>query len=141
MRTRARAAKSDDPVRRLEGVVSGVLRAGVILSSSVIASGVAVTLVRSPSLRAAKRSVRVLRRGVPLPPSLAGPHSVAGVVQGLAHGDGGAIVMLGLLLLIATPVVRVAVSVIVFSVERDSRYVLITLTVLAVLIGSFAVGA
>jgi uncharacterized membrane protein len=48
--------------------------------------------------------------------------------------------MLGLLLLIATPVLRVAVSVIGFALDRDRLFVLITLAVLAVLIGSFAIG-
>jgi len=49
--------------------------------------------------------------------------------------------MLGVLLLIATPVLRVAVSVIGFAIGHDRRFVVITLAVLAVLIGSFAVGA
>jgi uncharacterized membrane protein len=49
--------------------------------------------------------------------------------------------MLGLLLLIATPVLRVAVSAIGFALEHDKRFVVITLVVLAVLVGSFAVGA
>jgi uncharacterized membrane protein len=69
------------------------------------------------------------------------PHTVAAVVRGVGHGNGPALVMLGLLLLIATPVLRVMVSVISFAVERDRRFVLITLTVLIVLIGSFAVGS
>jgi len=48
--------------------------------------------------------------------------------------------MLGLLLLIATPVLRVMVSVVAFALERDRRFVLITGAVLCVLIGSFAIG-
>ncbi len=69
------------------------------------------------------------------------PHTVAAVVSGSGHGDGPALVMLGVLLLIATPVLRVAVSVIGFAIGHDRRFVVITLAVLAVLIGSFAVGA
>jgi uncharacterized membrane protein len=69
------------------------------------------------------------------------PHTVAAVVKGVEQGHGPALVMLGLLLLIATPVLRVTVSVIGFARERDRRFVLITLVVLAVLIGSFAVGS
>jgi uncharacterized membrane protein len=48
--------------------------------------------------------------------------------------------MLGLLLLIATPVLRVAASTIGFALDHDTRFVAITLVVLAVLVGSFAVG-
>ena len=48
--------------------------------------------------------------------------------------------MRGLLLLIATPVVRVAVSILGFVYERDWRYILITSIVLGLLILSFALG-
>jgi uncharacterized membrane protein len=47
-----------------------------------------------------------------------------------------AIVQLGLLTLLATPVARVATSVIGFASERDGLYTAITLVVLAVLLGS-----
>jgi uncharacterized membrane protein len=45
---------------------------------------------------------------------------------------------LGLLLLIATPVARVAFSVIGFALEKDWMYVVITLIVLALLIYSLS---
>jgi uncharacterized membrane protein len=48
--------------------------------------------------------------------------------------------MLGILLLIATPVVRVAISVVLFAVQRDRRYVLITAVVLALLLTSLMSG-
>ena len=41
--------------------------------------------------------------------------------------------VLGLLLLIATPVARVLFSAIAFAIERDGMYVVITLVVLAIL--------
>jgi uncharacterized membrane protein len=69
------------------------------------------------------------------------PHTLGAVVKGVGQGSGPALVMLGLLLLIATPVLRVMVSVIGFTLERDRRFILITLVVLTVLIGSFAVGS
>jgi uncharacterized membrane protein len=50
---------------------------------------------------------------------------------------------LGLLLLIATPIVRVAFSAVAFALEGDKMYVLFTLLVLAVLLyslfGSFLI--
>ncbi|MDR2462167.1 MAG: DUF1634 domain-containing protein [Verrucomicrobiales bacterium] len=47
----------------------------------------------------------------------------------------------GLALLIATPVLRVAASLVLFWLERDRIYMLITAVVLAVLAGSFILGA
>lgn len=53
-----------------------------------------------------------------------------------------AVIMLGLLLLIATPVMRVAVSAVAFAAEHDWRFVVITLAVLLILLFSiFYVGA
>lgn len=128
-------------VTRLEAAVSTVLRTGVVISSAVMAAGAAITLVDPSTERAAGRSIPQLRRGALHFSGLRVPHSVASVLQGVAHGYGPAIAMLGLLLLIVTPVLRVAVSVVGFAYERDRTFVLITLTVLVVLIGSFAAGA
>src|ERR1039457_335239 len=50
--------------------------------------------------------------------------------------------MLGLLLLMATPVMRVAVSIFAFAAERDRRFVVIPLVLLLILLFSiFYVGA
>jgi uncharacterized membrane protein len=59
----------------------------------------------------------------------------------LAAFDGHAIITLGLIVLIATPVLRVAVSIVAFAIERDWTFVVITTLVLALLGVSFAVGA
>ncbi len=49
------------------------------------------------------------------------------------RGDPRAFIMLGLLVLIATPIVRVMLSAALFAVERDTFYVAVTLIVLSVL--------
>jgi uncharacterized membrane protein len=49
-------------------------------------------------------------------------------------------VQLGLVLLIATPVARVAMSLVAFILQRDRVYVVVTLIVLAVLIFSLTGG-
>jgi uncharacterized membrane protein len=56
-----------------------------------------------------------------------------GILQPLA------ICQLGLLVLLATPVARVAASVVAFAMERDRLYAAITLAVLAVLLASIFV--
>jgi uncharacterized membrane protein len=63
------------------------------------------------------------------------------VLSGGAHGDPLAVIALGLLVLIATPVLRVAVSIVTFALERDWVYVAITTLVLCILIASFLLGA
>ncbi len=50
------------------------------------------------------------------------------------------VIQLGLLLLIATPVLRVIFSVLAFSLQRDRTYVIVTLIVLGVLLYSLAGG-
>jgi uncharacterized membrane protein len=52
--------------------------------------------------------------------------------------DPAAIIQLGLLILIATPVARVAFSVFAFAQERDWLYVVVTLIVLGLLLYSLS---
>lgn len=67
---------------------------------------------------------------------------LTGMVLILFHGSHGrALVNAGLLLLIFTPIARVAVSVFVFTREGDRIFSLITAFVLCVLLASFLFGA
>ena len=59
--------------------------------------------------------------------------SLADLLPGLAEPDPAAYLSLGLLVLVATPFVRVAGSIVAFALERDRRYVLVTAVVLAVM--------
>ena len=63
-----------------------------------------------------------------------------GGIDDFLHANGQAVIVLGLILLIATPVVRVAVSTAAFAQQRDRAYVAITLVVLALLGVSFVLG-
>ena len=58
---------------------------------------------------------------------------VVGVLQSSVGGNVAGIVYLGVMVLIATPIFRVMVSVVYFGMERDRKYVVITLLVLAML--------
>ena len=121
------AEREDTLVRRSEIIISSVLRGGVILSATVIAIGVAAYFFAGSS---------TLR----YPHGLRYPDSIPTLWFGLTHGDPLAIIALGLILLLATPVLRVAVSVVAFAVIRDLLYVAITLLVLFILISSFLLG-
>lgn len=125
---------------RLELVIAWVLRVGVVVSSITMGVGGLVTLISSSTRHAATKTVSDLRRGALHPSGLEVPHSVSTVLSGVGHGYGPAIAMLGVLLLIATPVVRVAVGAVGFAIDRDWTYVIITLCVLTVLVASFAIG-
>ncbi len=63
------------------------------------------------------------------------------IVSGAMHGRARSIIQLGILLLIATPVARVAYSLAGFALERDRAFVLVSAIVLAILVYSLVNGA
>jgi uncharacterized membrane protein len=63
-----------------------------------------------------------------------GLHGVASVLSGLGQWDGRTLIQLGILALVATPVIRVLFSVLAFAVQRDRLYVPVTMIVLAILL-------
>jgi uncharacterized membrane protein len=64
----------------------------------------------------------------------------AAILRDLLAMRGRAFVAAGLLVLIATPVMRVAASLLVFAWRRDRAFLAITALVLAVLVASFLIG-
>jgi uncharacterized membrane protein len=76
-----------------------------------------------------------LFHGVPV-----GLNTIHGILAGALALDSRAIIQLGLLLLIATPIARVALSLFAFAKQRDSTYVVITAIVLGILLWSFSGG-
>jgi len=113
----------------IEYIVSNVLRYGVLLSFLVILIGSVMLFVQGG------QAATVRLTGAP------NPHDPAQVLSDLFRAQPKAIIDFGLMLLIATPVMRVAVSVIAFLVEEDFVYTMVTLFVLAVLLASFFLGA
>jgi len=68
------------------------------------------------------------------------PRTLGGEYAGLVSGRPYAIILLGRLLLMATPFLRVAVSVVTFVGGGDWRYAVVTAIVLALLVLSFVLG-
>ena len=126
---------SQHKVRQVELLISNLLRLGVGISLAIILLGTAISFTRHPDYATSHTELSRLTR-----PGAAFPHTLAQVFNGIRHGQGRAIVILGLLLLIATPVLRVAVSVFAFVYERDPTFVIITSIVLALLLLSFLLG-
>lgn len=112
---------------RIEIIIGALLRTGVVLAAAVVFFGALVYLAHHGH-EAATYSVF---RGEPVALT-----SVTGIIHGAFHMSGSAIMQLGLLVLIATPVARVAFSAVAFAIERDFLYVGITLFVLTVLLYS-----
>jgi uncharacterized membrane protein len=125
----------DERVRKVELVISALLRIGVVTSLLIVLAGTVVTFVHHPHYLSSRPDLLRLTR-----PGAEFPHSVPSVINGLEHSQGRAVVMAGLLLLIATPVLRVAVSILAFVYQRDRAFVAITSIVLALLLTSFVLG-
>ena len=127
---------NEDPrARRVEIIISNLLRTGVAISMVLIVVGTIVTFVQHPEYLFASTEQ------VPLVSGQAKfPHSLRELAGGLSTWQGDAIVMLGLFVLIATPVMRVAVSVLAFIYQKDRLYTLITATVLLLLALSVVLG-
>jgi uncharacterized membrane protein len=58
----------------------------------------------------------------------------AAMLRGIARGDASAVIDLGILLLVATPICRVMFAVIAFVLEKDRLYIAVSAIVLAVLL-------
>jgi uncharacterized membrane protein len=114
---------------KLEKMVAVVLRTGVLLAAAVVLGGGVCYLIQHGSDAPGDR----VFHGV-----AAEYLSPRAIVVAAAGGDCLAVVQLGLLLLIATPVVRVALSLAGFALERDRTYRVVTALVLAILLFSLA---
>ena len=125
----------DARVRAAELWISVLLRTGVVTSLTVVVAGVLLSFFHHPSYISSAAELQRLTR-----PGAAFPHTVRDVVSALRDLQGRAVIMVGLLLLIATPVLRVAVSILTFVYERDWVFVAITSTVLLLLLASFLLG-
>jgi uncharacterized membrane protein len=110
--------------KSLENVIGNLLRTGVLLAAAIVLIGGAMYLARSSSERV---HFSVFQ---PAAPDL---RSIAGIFHGAAHLESGAVIQLGVLLLIITPVARVALAVVGFFLEGDRLYTVVSAIVLAVL--------
>jgi uncharacterized membrane protein len=119
---------SDDDVDQLLG---NLLRIGVIIATIVAAVGGVLYLAHhgfeATDHRVFHGEPAELRR-------------VGSIVRAAFTLNSAAIVQLGLVLLIATPVARVAMSLVAFILQRDRVYIVVTSIVLALLIYSLTGG-
>lgn len=117
-------AKRQDRAAEVEIAISKMLRIGIVLAGLVIVIGLVLFLVTGES-------------GYP---GDTFPTSLPDIFQGLIQLKSVAIIEVGLILLILTPVFRVFVSMFAFIHEKDYRFVFISIFVLIILAISFALG-
>jgi uncharacterized membrane protein len=135
MQEPAKTASVSEKAGPVEIVISYLLRIGVTTSIVIVLVGLVLMFVHHPSYIHAGKDLQRLTS-----PGAAFPHTLDEVAAGLETHRGQAVVALGLIVLIGTPILRVAASIVIFAVERDPVYVLITGTVLVVLLTSFVLG-
>jgi uncharacterized membrane protein len=122
-----------DPRRREEAGVPPALRG---LVSRLLISGLAVA-----GLCFLIGVVAYLHQGI----GLGGSSTASGLPSSwptaLVHGDPGAFVFLGLVVLVATPMTRIIVSAGLFAAAGDRPFTMLTLFVFTVLVVTILVGA
>ncbi len=117
--------------KEMELSIAGMLRFGVSLSAVLVFLG-GVLYLRHPRLKAPAYG-RFVAESEPL-------HALASVFRGAIHLDAKSVITLGILVLIATPILRVAFCVVGFARQKDRLYVLISTSVFAILIYSLIQG-
>jgi uncharacterized membrane protein len=109
-------------LKRMEALVSGILRAGVLLSAALILLGLTM----------------MVATGDTSCPN--GNMDPAWLINGDPFFAPSHILFLGFLVLISTPVLRIAASIYVYVKIHDNAFTTITTIVLFVLVVSFTLG-
>ena len=128
-------APRDEVVHRVEQVIARLLRWGVLTSLVLMLGGTLVSFLHSGRYGSSADDLKRLT-------SEAGdfPHTFGWLFEGIIAFRGQQLIVLGLVILILTPLLRVAVSIVAYIIERDAAFVAITSVVLALLILSLFVG-
>lgn len=109
----------------VEQLIGRLLQIGVLVAAGVVLIGGVMLLVQHGS-----RPVEFATFSTAASPL----QGLAGIFRGALALDSMAIVQLGLVLLIATPVMRVALTLVAFALQRDRLYMLLTAIVLGLLL-------
>ena len=137
--TQVTQTNNHDKTLQMELFIARLLRWGVILSFIIVAIGIGGVMITGQTGYSQIRldDVDSIVQYHVHPDF---PNTLGDVFGGVSNLKPYSIIVLGLLVLIAIPVMRVTVSVFAFAWERDWLYVAITAFVLIVLMLSFAIG-
>jgi uncharacterized membrane protein len=118
----------NDADLKMELSISRMLSTGVSLAAAVVLLGGLLYVFQAHGVAPDYRHFH----------GTANPAShIAPVMDGVRRLDSRSIIRLGILILIATPILRVAYCVYGFAAQKDKIYILISTIVLAVLLFSF----
>lgn len=109
----------------IDQAIGRLLRFGVLLAAAVILLGGILFLSKHATEPASFHTFR------DLPHTLRSPLAI---LRSAFHGDPLSMMQLGVLLLIATPIARVALSVVAFAIQKDKLYAVISGIVLLLLL-------
>ena len=123
------------PPSSFELLISTLLRSGVSVSFAIIVLGTLISFFHHPEYLSSATDLQRLTS-----PGNASLHTLHDVLAGIREFHGQAIVSVGLILLIATPVLRVAVAIFAFLTQKDRTFAVITSIVLLLLLLSFFLG-
>lgn len=112
---------------KLEIAIGRTLQIGVLLAAAVVLVGGIMYLLHASGPRPDYSHFRGVAEALRTP---------SGMWHGMMHGDAGSVIQFGLLILIATPVVRVIFAGAGFLLERDRLYFWVSAAVFAVLMYS-----
>jgi uncharacterized membrane protein len=130
--------------RIVERIISLTLQIGVIASVVLVLAGTILTFAHHPEYvhdpATLDRLTGQPQKGQAARIDPEFPATAEEMWKGLLALKGQAVIVLGLMVLVATPVLRVAISVFIFMVEKDWTFVVITLIVLALLLSSSLLG-
>lgn len=118
------AKKQNISDKDIQVVLGTLLRAGVIISMSIVLIGGVVFLIHNNGVIT---DYKVFK------PELSKFSSIAAIFRGLSTFHGDAIVQFGILMLIFTPIARIIFAIFSFFLERDYLYVLIGFIILAII--------
>lgn len=117
----------------IEDLLSAVLRFGVYACVGLVGLGVVLSFVRHPEYVSSSDELQQVL-------TAPAPRTLLEILESARIAQGRGFVMLGILVMIATPVFRVALSLIAFRQQRDRTYTWISATVLALLLLSVVLG-
>ncbi|MDR2953689.1 MAG: DUF1634 domain-containing protein [Prevotella sp.] len=119
-------------------LIGKLLRYGVFLACGITLFGGIIYLYQHQG--ASMEHYKSTPDGQPFPGAEYYLRELSTIIPRVFSFDGAAIIQLGVCVLIATPILRVAFSVIAFLIEKDYMYVVITLIVLIIIIANMLLG-
>ncbi len=109
----------------MNDIISYGLRIGVIISFLLLALGSMLLFINGGGGGYTIKQLSMTNSSIN-----SSQFSINGIMHGIGMLDGMDIIMLGLIVLVATPIVRVLLSIVAFVVERNPLYTIITIIVL-----------